>query len=750
MVDLTKFKAGLEAAFNSMPTACADPKGAFSNLLHQKGYKAPKTIQIGQIERIDGPNDKPGKKSGWYVFNEIADTAHDGYVIGIASYGDWKTGEQDTWCSKSDHHMSIDERMRYHAARDAMRAEAEAERNRGYAEAAILAYNIWQDAQNATSHAYLAKKQVNASDGLKIANDGRLIIPISDDKGQIISLQFISDDGQKKFLTRGRTKGGVFLIDGNKDTIYVCEGYATGKSINMATDNACYVGFNAGNLFEAVSIAKSCYPGARIVVAGDDDINTNGNPGRTKAQQAADAFGVDVVFPIGHIDFNDMAIADGLDSVKKLLKPSVKPYKKPVKTGIEVDLPSGVLSDIIGYYNATAGNKQVGFAIQTALGLCSIILGRGFKTSMENYTSLYLLNVAKSGTGKEHAKTVIERILHEANHGHLIAGDGYTSAGAVFSALLDRPKHISVIDEFGRYLEAGRDMKGGNHHQREANTKLMEAIGRAHSIIRPPAYSTMTLKKDQADAVKNRIVYNPSITLVTMTTPDTLFKTLDMGAIKDGFVNRFIISISEAERSIRQHKPAIEVPQKIINWINEVTARYGKSHISTEPSAAITLEFTSDAMDLQNEFQQYCIDKANYLERFGMAELPGRSNEMAMRISLICALARNPLAESVDESDMQWSINYVKSCLEKTIDCLKVSVSSSEFESFKKEIMKDLRERGEEGITWSAMQKNAPYSKHKQKDLRDILLALKDADLAIDEPYQNGGKGRPTIRWVAV
>jgi len=47
------------------------------------------------------------------------------------------------------------------------------------------------------------------------------------------------------------------------------------------------------------------------------------------------------------------------------------------------------------------------------------------------------------------------------------------------------------------------------------------------------------------------------------------------------------------------------------------------------------------------------------------------------------------------------------------------------------------------------MQKNAPYSRHKQKDLREILIALRDADLAADEPFTQG-RGRPTIKWMAI
>lgn len=269
--------------------------------------------------------------------------------------------------------------------------------------------------------------------------------------------------------------------------------------------------------------------------------------------------------------------------------------------------------------------------------------------------------------------------------------------------------------------------------------------------MRPPSYSSMTLKKDAADAIKNRMIHNPAITILSMTTPDTIYKTLDMGAIKDGFINRFIVSHSDAERTIRRHKSPIDVPDRILMWIKTVCARNDKIHIANEPASPVVLEFGQKTFEMQEDFQtEYCIPKANYLEKFGMAELTGRTNEMAMKIALICALARDPLATEVLPQDFEWARDYMKDCTEKTIDKLKISISHSGFEHDKKEILADLRERGADGITWSDMQKTPPYSRHKPKDLKDIMQSLKDADLAGEEPYNDGGRGRPTTLWMAL
>lgn len=752
MVDLRPFKKEIENARQALPDVCRDPKGTFLDMLLRLGYDTPKAFTIGELQRVDGPEDKKGKKSGWFVYNEIADTQEDGHIIGIASYGDWKTGESHVWSSRSEHKMSNKERLNYHAMREGMRLQREADKIKTQEESASIAYDIWVKSPQANNeHEYLERKGVIAAKGVKLSQSDQIIVPVAVNN-QVTSLQFINKDGSKKFLSGGKIKGGWFMIEGeNSDIIYIAEGYSTATSIHMATGKTVYVAFNAGNIYEVATHVKNENKNKRIIIAGDDDFENNINSGRIKAEQAASGLDLECIFPKGFVDFNDMHHALGIKALTEYLEPTkITAYEKKKKKKDEVvPHPDGFLGDVIDYYNATSGNKQYGFAIQTALALASIILARNYITTYQNLPSIYLLNVGKSGTGKEHSKTIIEKVLYKANLSHLIAGDGYTSAGAVFSTLLFKPKHISVIDEFGRYLEAGKNLGGGTSHQREANTKLMESIGRGHSVMRPASYSSMTKKKEEADAIKDRFIHNPAITLLTMTTPDTLFKTLDMGAIKDGFINRFIISISDAERIVRKHKPPIEVPDRIIDWIDKVLARCDNTHISIEPAKFVTIDFEQTAIDAQFQFQEYCITKANDLEKFGMSEITARTNEMAMKLSLIHALSRDPNTSIIYQKDMNWAIEYMRLLLDETVERLKITISHSSYEGDKKEVLQALRDAGKHGITWATMQKKPPFSKFKKKDLVEILGALKDADLAADEPYKPP-TGRPSVKWIAL
>ena len=116
--------------------------------------------------------------------------------------------------------------------------------------------------------------------------------------------------------------------------------------------------------------------------------------------------------------------------------------------------PPGVLKDIYDYSENIAKISQPAISMQAALSVGSVAAGRMYRTDMNNFSSLFFMCIAKSGQGKENVKTVVESILDKADHSDLMAGDGYTSSGAIYSLLRYKPTHITVMDEFGKRLES--------------------------------------------------------------------------------------------------------------------------------------------------------------------------------------------------------------------------------------------------------------------------------------------------------
>lgn len=259
----------------------------FRQTIEAAGLPAPaEIIDDGKLHRFS-TNGKRGDSAGWYVLH--------GDGIPAGSFGCWRSGFSSTWCAKPDQEMSTSERQAMRERMQAMQRQREAEQLHLQAQAREAAAARLADSEPAADHPYLTIKGIQPH-GLRL-NGELLLIPMRDTDGTLHSVQTIFPDGTKRFLLGGRIRGCYFSIGKPQGVLIVCEGLATGASIHEYTGHAVAVAFNAGNL-EAVAVAlRAKFPAIQIIIAADDDHATAGNPGLSKAMQAAQAVGGVVAVP---------------------------------------------------------------------------------------------------------------------------------------------------------------------------------------------------------------------------------------------------------------------------------------------------------------------------------------------------------------------------------------------------------------------------------------------------------------------
>lgn len=250
--------------------------------------------------------------NGWYVL----------FLDGIPSgaFGSWKTGATHTWSAKSMQAMNPAERADLQRKVELSKRQREVEVAKNQALAARRADQIWRQADHIQVHPYLVRKGIQAF-GLR-AHRGNLIIPVRDVQGRIHSLQFIANNGEKHFLSSGAIKNNFHLLGDLTDRLLICEGYATGASLHEATGWPVAIAFNSTNLLSTSQALREAHPSLTLIVAADDDQWTDGNPGLTKAQEAAQVAKALMVVPVFSdltarpSDFNDLHALEGLDQVR--------------------------------------------------------------------------------------------------------------------------------------------------------------------------------------------------------------------------------------------------------------------------------------------------------------------------------------------------------------------------------------------------------------------------------------------------
>ena len=316
---------------------CADAQKVLSVMARRMevdGLGLQDIVPDGTMHRFALPDDRGGKRSGWYV------AYADGVACGV--WGNWKTGlsekitglDADLATNAPARIVSELERTMLRQRIESMQAAREAERQTKAREARKWSAQIYAAAHEAgPENPYLRRKGLTAAPGgAREDSSGALIIPLYDSTGSMAGVQRISPDGSKRFPWGFAKKGCFAWLDGAQETVLICEGYATACSLHAATGYAVVAALDAGNLPEVAPVIRQVLPQSRIIICADNDQWTQKqgrpwNPGMEYARRAANAVGGSVISPSfrdlagNPTDFNDLMVREGLDEVRQQVTP---------------------------------------------------------------------------------------------------------------------------------------------------------------------------------------------------------------------------------------------------------------------------------------------------------------------------------------------------------------------------------------------------------------------------------------------
>ena len=263
------------------------------------GIKPPEAIHLdGKLHRFQSgtKGEKGHDKPGWYV------AFSDGIPAG--RFGCWRSGVELTWRAEIGRSLTVAEEM----AQSRRLSEAKAQRDAEQKKAKEVAVNtvelIWSQAGAASpDHPYLKRKGIQTH-GTRITGDGRLMVPLYSEDGELSSLQYIDENGGKLYHSGGAT-GSKYNILGVLDeasTLYVAEGFATAATITEVTGQPCVVAYSASNLVPVAGILKEAHSTLDICIVADNDAS---GVGQRYAEQASAKYGVRMVMPPVLGDAND-------------------------------------------------------------------------------------------------------------------------------------------------------------------------------------------------------------------------------------------------------------------------------------------------------------------------------------------------------------------------------------------------------------------------------------------------------------
>lgn len=342
----------------------------------------------GQKHRYKVRGDKGREKSGEYCV--YMDESPAGYFKSYkASHGvpytTWffRNGAASGW---------TDEERRRYIDECAARKEANDRAKAAAREKAInMARLRWEMASEANPlHKYILKKGLSGAHGARQLGD-LLVIPYYFPDGSIATVQTISGDGSKRFEKDAPKMGNFCFLSGKRELAeggkkalptngcsesgglpsvisarcWVCEGWATGRTIADALGDDVIVAADAGNLRPVIDNVREKWGQTEFVVAADNDrYKRMGNTGGTAALKIFEETGVPFVSPdFGEgeklSDWNDYAAKFGLKKTRAAMLAKLEQFKARAEFKTRHAYPQFVhVSETTGRPKGTIANLE--------------------------------------------------------------------------------------------------------------------------------------------------------------------------------------------------------------------------------------------------------------------------------------------------------------------------------------------------------------------------------------------------------
>lgn len=303
----------------------------------------------------------------------------------------------------------------------------------------------------------------------------------------------------------------------------------------------------------------------------------------------------------------------------------------------------GLIGEIVKFDLETAHRPQPVLALAGAIAVQAVLAGRKVCDERGNRTNLYIISVAGTGLGKDHARKLAKRILVESGLEDKIGNEDLASDSGFIAAVKESPAALFLIDEFGKFLATLASPQKAPHLFAIISV-MLKMYSCADTIFKGKAY---------ADKAKNPTINQPCPVILGSTVPESFFNALTHESMSDGFMARQIMFVGDKDPPRR--RPEMQcLPDSILK-----TARYwgnlraggNLADINPEP---ICIQATPEASALFDAIGETC-DQKRRERRFG-SDLWTRVEEKACRLALVYACSASHTNPVIDAAAAQWAI----------------------------------------------------------------------------------------------
>ncbi|MFP1645964.1 PriCT-2 domain-containing protein [Pontitalea aquivivens] len=413
----------------------------------------------------------------------------------------------------------------------------------------------------------------------------------------------------------------------------------------------------------------------------------------------------------------------------------------PAAPPFSLAIPDGLVGDLTDYMLTTARRPQPLLSLGASLCAIGALMGRNYRTEGNLRSNLYVVGIADSGSGKNHAREIINETFFEAGLAHHLGGNKIASGAGLLTALHRQPAILFQIDEFGMFLSAAADRKRSPRHITEILDNMTELYTSAGGIFLGAEYANRDGTNERRD------INQPCLCVYGTTTPLHFWGALQGANVVDGSLARFLILPSDEDYPDENIAVGIrQAPPALIHGLQLIAAGGGgaKGNLTgktADQNTAVNPMIVPMTEEARARFRQLSIELTEELRAAAgtaFTAILARIGENALKLALIVAVGRDPTRPEIEITAAEWAITFVRHYAQRTMEAVERHVADTETEAHLKRLKEIIRASGAKGITKSEITRASQWLKSRDRD--EILLTLIESGDITTGMLDTGGR----------
>jgi hypothetical protein len=375
----------------------------------------------------------------------------------------------------------------------------------------------------------------------------------------------------------------------------------------------------------------------------------------------------------------------------------------------------GFIDDVMRYTLDTAPYPEPVLAFAGALALQAFLAGRKVRDAMDNRTNLYVLSLANSGVGKDHARKVNARILVEAGLADGL-GTSFASGEGIEDRLFVQPATLFQVDEIDGLLLRVSQARDARHEQ------IVSMLLQMYS-------SASTVYVLRAKAGRERMVIDqPCLCLFGTAVPKHFYQALSARLLTNGFLARFLI-LECRKRGAGRDDTEQAIPESILTAVRWWADFRPGGNLSEEHPVPSLVAHTAEAQGVFQDIRQRAeaaYNRAQDQNDTAAMAIWARAYEKARRLALIYACSAGREQPVISRAAAAWAGAFIEHETRRMLFMAWRYASESDFDAKCKRLLEVLTHwREQNGDAWMPfwrINRKLPWTGREHEEVRTTLL----------------------------